>query len=57
MHRYRNLDSLLNSCETAKVYFTSLPDYVRGAAVKHSEKIRSEDDLHKFADGIIHEFN
>ncbi|MGN0674877.1 MAG: hypothetical protein ACI4KG_03955 [Oscillospiraceae bacterium] len=56
MKKYENLDSLLNSCETAKIYFASLPDYVRGAVMKNSSKIRTEDELHRIAESTMHEF-
>ncbi len=57
MEKYNNLDSLLNSCETAKIYFASQPDYVRGAVVKNSTNIRTEEDLHRIAEETRNEFN
>ncbi|MBR4097402.1 MAG: hypothetical protein IKK42_08895 [Oscillospiraceae bacterium] len=57
MNKYENLDSLLCSCETAKIYFASQPDYVRGAVVKNSTNIRTEDDLHRIAEETRNEFN
>ncbi len=57
MKKYDNLDSLLNSCETAKIYFASQPDYVRGAVVKNSTNIRTEEDLHRIAEKTRNEFN
>lgn len=57
MDKYNNLDSLLNGCETAKIYFASLPDYVQGAVLKHSCDIRTEDQLHRIAENAMHEFN
>ncbi len=57
MSKYENLDSLLGSCETAKIYFASLPDYVQGAVLKNSSKIRTEEELHRIAESTMHEFN
>ncbi|MBP1548869.1 MAG: hypothetical protein J6A05_02595 [Oscillospiraceae bacterium] len=57
MKKYDNLDSLLNSCETAKIYFASQPDYVRGAVVKNSTNIHTEDELHRIAEETRNEFN
>jgi len=57
MRKYENLDGLLNSCETAKIYFASLPDYVQGAVLKNSSKICTEDELHRIAESTMHEFN
>lgn len=56
MKKYENLDSLLNGCETAKIYFASLPDYVQGAVMKKSFNIRTEDELHRTAENVMHEF-
>ena len=52
---YENLDSLLSGCETAKVYFASLPDYVQGAVMKNGSNIRTEDELHRVAENARHE--
>ena len=57
MEKYNNLDSLLSSCETAKIYFASQPDYVRGAVVKNSTNIHTEDELHRIAEKTRNEFN
>lgn len=57
MRKYDNLDSLLGSSETAKIYFASLPDYVQGAVLKSGSKIRTEDELHRVAEDAMHEFN
>ncbi len=57
MNKYENLDSLLGSCETAKIYFASQPDYVRGAVIKNSLNIRTEDELHRVAEATRNEFN
>lgn len=56
MSRYENLDSLLRDSETAKIYFASLPDYVQGAVMKRSGDIRTEDELHRAAEKVMHEF-
>lgn len=56
MEKTNDLDSLLSGCESAKIFFASLPDYVRGAVIKNSAEIKTEDELHAFADKIIHEF-
>lgn len=51
-----NLDRVLSASETAKIFYGSLPDYVRGAILKNSDKITDEEALHRFADSIMHEF-
>lgn len=56
MEKTNDLDSLLNGCESAKIFFASLPDYVRGAVIRNSSEIKTEDELHAFADKIMHEF-
>ena len=50
------LNELLNSNSKAQSFFGSLPDYVQGGVMLHADSITSEDDLHKCADSIIHEF-
>ncbi len=57
MKRFENLDKLLAGSDTAKVYFASLPDYVQGAALRNSSRIYTEDELHRFAEKTMHEFN
>ncbi len=57
MNSSTSFDALLNTSESAKIFFASLPDYVRGAVLKNSTKITNEDELHNFADSIMHEFN
>ena len=57
MNSTTSFDELLNSSESAKIFCASLPDYVRGAVVKNSVNISSEDELHRFADSVMHEFN
>ncbi len=57
MNKYENLDSLLGNCETAKIYFASQPDYVRGAVMKNSSNIRTEAELHRIAEKARNEFN
>lgn len=57
MKKYENLDGLLAGCETAKIYFSSLPDYVQGAVIKNGSGILTEEELHRFAENAMHEFN
>ena len=57
MKKYENLDKLLAGSETAKIFFTSLPDYVQGAALRNGSKIFTEDELHRFAEKTMHDFN
>ena len=57
MKKYENLDGLLAGSETAKIFFTSLPDYVQGAALRNGSQILTEDELHRFAEKTMHEFN
>lgn len=51
-----SLNSLLESNDRAKNFFGALPDYVQGGIMLRSDKIRSEEDLHKCADSILSEF-
>ncbi len=51
-----NLNALLKSNATAQNFFGSLPDYVQGGIMLHSSEIMNEDDLHRCADMIFHEF-
>ncbi len=57
MKKFENLDGLLAGSETAKIFFTSLPDYVQGAALRNSGNIFTEEELHRFAEKTMHEFN
>lgn len=57
MNKYENLDSLISSCETAKIYFASQPDYVRGAVIKNSAAIQTEEELHRAAEKARNEFS
>lgn len=57
MKKYADLDGLLAGCETAKIYFASLPDYVQGAVMKNGSRIFTEDELHRCAENAMHEFN
>jgi hypothetical protein len=52
-----NLDKLLSSSNSAKIFYGSLPDYVRGAVMKNSDKITDEESLRRFAENVMHEFN
>ena len=57
MKKYENLDGLLAGSEAAKNFFASLPDYVQGAAIRNGSKILTEDELHRFAEKTMHDFN
>lgn len=50
------LNELLESSSTAQNFFGSLPDYVQGGIMLRSNEISSEDDLHRCAEMIFHEF-
>lgn len=50
------LNSLLERSPEASRFFGSLPDFVQGGIMLRSEEIKSEEDLHKCADSIFHEF-
>ena len=52
-----SFDKLLNSSESARIYYGALPDYVRGAVVQNSTSIKTEEELHSFADKVRNEFN
>ena len=56
MRKFDNLDSQLAGCETAKIYFASLPDYVQGAVIKKGSNILTEEQLHRCAENAMHEF-
>lgn len=57
MENTNSLDKLLNSSDSARIYYGALPDYVRGAVVQNSSAITSEEELHKFADKVKNQFN
>lgn len=57
MKKFKDLDGLLAGSETAKIFFTSLPDYVQGAALRNGSSILTEEELHRFAEKTMHEFN
>lgn len=51
-----SLNALLESSNEARTFFGSLPDFVQGGIMLRSSEINSEDDLHKCAESIFHEF-
>lgn len=57
MKQENNLDKLLNSSDSARIYYGSLPDYVRGAVVQNSTAISTEEELHHFADKVKNQFS
>lgn len=54
--QYKNLTAVLEATDSAKSFFTALPDYIQGGVMLHSDSIKSEDDLHKCAENIFREF-
>lgn len=52
----QGLDKLLSESSSAKIFYCSLPDYVRGAIMKNTDKITDEETLRREADKIMHEF-
>ena len=57
MENANSLDKLLNSSDSARIYYGALPDYVRGAVVQNSSAIKTEEELHSFADKVKNQFN
>ena len=53
----KGLDKLLSESSSAKIFYGSLPDYVRGAIMKNVDKITDEETLRRGAEKIMHEFN
>lgn len=47
----QGLDGVLQN-GNAQQYFSSLPDYVQEMILQRRESIRSEDDLHSYADNL-----
>lgn len=52
----KGLDKLLSESSSAKIFYSSLPDYVQGAIMKNTDKITDEETLRREADRIMHEF-
>lgn len=52
----KGLDKLLSESISAKIFYSSLPDYVQGAIMKNTDKITDEETLRREADRIMHEF-
>lgn len=55
MHGMKNLDGLLENCESARIYFGSLPDYIQGAVIRNADRITDEEELHRFSDTVRRE--
>ena len=51
-----SLNALLESNTEARTFFGSLPDFVQGGIILRSTEINTEEDLHKCAESIFHEF-
>ncbi len=52
----KDLNSLLKNSSTAQIFFNSLPDYVQGGVMLNASQITTEEELHRCADSVIHEF-
>jgi len=48
----QGLDGLLSTSTGAKQYFNSLPEYVQEMIIQRRESIKSEDELHRYADNL-----
>ena len=48
----KGLDGLLGTSPAARQYFSSLPEYVQEMIVQRRESIKSEDELHRYADNL-----
>lgn len=53
MQEYINLNSMLNTCQEARSYFSSLPDYVRDSIVKRGDNVCNMEDLKSYADNLL----
>ncbi len=51
-----SLEKLLETNQKAQTFFGSLPDFVQGGIMLRSGEIKNENDLHKCAESIFHEF-
>ncbi len=56
MNMYDSLNTLLKTCDSARIYFLSLPHSVQKAILSSNKKITSEDELYLYAESIMHEF-
>lgn len=52
-----DLNKLLETNSRAKAFFGALPDFVQGGVMLHASEINNEEDLHKCAESIYHEFD
>ncbi|MCC8042065.1 MAG: hypothetical protein LIO69_00825 [Oscillospiraceae bacterium] len=52
----KNLSAVLNESKSARDYFGSLPDYIQGGVMLHSDRINSEETLHECVESIFREF-
>jgi len=48
----QGLGGLLGTSPSARQYFNSLPQYVQEMILQRRESIKSEDELHNYADNI-----
>lgn len=48
----QGLYGVLGSSPAARQYFNSLPEYVQEMIIQRRENIKSEDELHRYADNI-----
>ena len=48
----KGLDGLLGTSPAARQYFNSLPEYVQEMIVQRRQNIKSEDELHNYADNL-----
>lgn len=49
----KGLDGLLTISQNAQQYFNSLPGYVQEMIIQRKNNIKSEDELHRYADNIM----
>lgn len=53
MKRYENLGEMLKSDPAIFDYYTSLPVYVRSMIARRSGNVKTEEELHAYADNLM----
>ena len=51
--KYSGLDTLINSDKEAKMYFDSLPDYVKDQMWQRNQNINSIESLQDYAENLL----
>ena len=53
MKRYENLGEMLKSDPTIFNYYTNLPIYVRSMIARRSGNVKTEEELHAYAENLL----